>query len=94
MTINIIIKRFFSFQHSSTGIGGEKCDQCDRGFVQSADVTMDHPTLNRTIPHGEMPECVACGECFSNWDRILEDLQTKTQETVGKARRVKVNFYD
>ena len=55
---------------------------------------MDHPTLNRTIPHGEMPECVACGECFSNWDRILEDLQTKTQETVGKARRVKVSFHD
>ena len=37
-----------------------------------------------------MPECVECGECFSNWDRILEDLRTKTQNTVGKARRVKV----
>ena len=53
---------------------------------------MDHPTLNRTIPHGDMPECVACGECFSNWDRILEDLETKTQDTVGRARRVKVIF--
>ena len=51
---------------------------------------MDHPVRNRTIPHGAMPDCVECGECFSNWDRILEDLRTKTQNTVGKAVRVKV----
>ena len=58
--------------------------------MQDAEETIDHPTLNRTIPHGEMPQCKACGECFSNWDRILEELQEKTNETVGKATKVKV----
>ena len=73
------------------GIGGEKCDQCDRGFVQNAVNDVNHPVLNRTIPNGQGPDCVACGECFSNWDRILEELREKTENTVGKARRVKVS---
>ena len=60
--------------------------------MQDAEETIDHPTLNRTIPHGEMPQCKACGECFSNWDRILEELQEKTNETVGKATKVKVKL--
>ena len=60
--------------------------------MQDAEETIDHPTLNRTIPHGEMPQCKACGECFSNWDRILEELQKKTNETVGKATKVKVKL--
>ena len=34
--------------------------------------------------------CVACGECFSNWDRILKELKTKTEEEVLKANQVKV----
>jgi hypothetical protein len=24
---------------------------------------------------GELPNCVPCGECFDNWDRIIRDLQ-------------------
>ena len=75
------------------GIGGEKCDQCDRGWVQSADINVDHPVRNRTIPYGELPQCVECGECFSNWDRILEDLRTKTEKTVEDAKKVKVRHF-
>ena len=26
----------------------------------------------RKIPYGELPQCVECGECFDNWDRILK----------------------
>ena len=60
--------------------------------MQDAAINIDHPVSDRTIPNGEMPQCVECGECFSNWDRILEELQTKTQTTVGRARRVKVSL--
>jgi len=42
------------------GIGGEKCDQCARGYI------------------GTAPQCVPCGECFDNWDRILNDLHGKS----------------
>ena len=93
-----LIKTQFKVEHCFkyeivylVGIGGEKCDQCDRGFVQNAVNDVNHPVLNRTIPNGQGPDCVACGECFSNWDRILEELREKTENTVGKARRVKVS---
>ena len=23
---------------------------------------------------GELPNCVPCGDCFNNWDRIIRDL--------------------
>merc|ERR1712045_872570 len=57
------------------GIGGEKCDQCARGHVQDIAISVDHPVKNKTIPFGETPNCIQCGECFDNWDRILKDLK-------------------
>ena len=73
-----------------SGIGGEKCDECARGYVQRADLTPEHPVLNKTIPHGADPDCIPCGECFENWDRILINLETTTKEEVEKANIVKV----
>ena len=73
-----------------SGIGGEKCDECARGYVQRADLTPEHPVLNKTIPYGADPDCIPCGECFENWDRILINLETTTKEEVEKAEIVKV----
>ena len=52
------------------GIGGEKCDQCDRGY------------------HGEAPQCSPCGECFDNWDLILDGLRNKTYAVIQEASRI------
>lgn len=52
------------------GIGGEKCDQCDRGY------------------HGEAPQCSPCGECFDNWDLILDGLRNKTNAVIQEASRI------
>lgn len=52
------------------GIGGEKCDQCDRGY------------------HGEAPQCSPCGECFDNWDLILDGLKNKTNSVIQEASRI------
>ena len=82
--------RFVSKSLSFLGIGGEKCDECARGYVQRADLSPDHPVLNKTIPYGADPDCIPCGECFSNWDRILTNLETTTKEEVVKAEIVKV----
>ena len=72
------------------GIGGEKCDECARGFVQEMPLTPEHPVLDRQIPYTDLPRCVDCGECFTNWDRILEELANATREKVGNAEQVKV----
>lgn len=40
------------------GIGGYRCDKCDRGY------------------YGTAPTCSPCGECFENWDRIVQDLKS------------------
>lgn len=52
------------------GIGGEKCDQCDRGY------------------HGDAPQCSPCGECFDNWDLILDGLRNKTSVVIDEASRI------
>ena len=80
---------------SHIGIGGEKCDQCAPGFVQEAQLTEDHPVQTGTIPYGENPNCVECGECFTNWNRILDELRMKTEKMVERAEQVKVgaSFY-
>ncbi len=33
--------------------------------------------------------CLPCGECFTNWDRILNDLKNQTEEQVARAEKVK-----
>ena len=71
------------------GIGGDKCDQCTRGYVQEAELTPDHPVLNKTIPDGEEQQCLSCGECFTNWDRILNELFNKTETEVAEANKLK-----
>lgn len=25
---------------------------------------------------GSVPDCIACGECFDNWDRILQEAKS------------------
>lgn len=40
------------------GVGGYKCDHCDRGYI------------------GNVPDCIPCGECFDNWDRILQETKS------------------
>ena len=53
------------------GIGGYKCDECDRGYL------------------GKAPYCETCGECFDNWDMILDGLKQETDEIIENAKKVK-----
>ena len=54
------------------GIGGDKCDECAVGHVQNIPISPDHPVQTRYIPANSRPDCVPCGECFDNWERILK----------------------
>lgn len=38
---------------------------------------------------GEAPYCSPCGECFDNWDDILNDLNTETDNIIVKAKQIK-----
>ena len=58
--------------------------------MQQAEITPEHEVLTRTIPNGADPQCVECGECFDNWDRILIDLRKRTEEMVKRAKTVEV----
>lgn len=53
------------------GIGGYKCDQCDRGYL------------------GHAPYCSPCGECFNNWDLILNGIQEDTKRAIEEAKKIK-----
>ncbi|XP_040566371.1 laminin subunit beta-1 isoform X1 [Lepeophtheirus salmonis] len=72
------------------GIGGEKCDECAIGFFQETHLSPESPVHSRTISYSDSPRCRECGECFTNWNRILTDLSNKTKEKVAKAEMVKV----
>lgn len=38
---------------------------------------------------GYAPRCEPCGECFDNWDIILNDLKIQTQNAIEEAKNIK-----
>lgn len=39
---------------------------------------------------GQLPNCVPCGECFDNWDRVIRDLRDQTHYLVESAKNISV----
>ena len=71
--INIVLMETRNLQTPCSGIGGDKCDECAVGHVQTYQaIGPDHEVHTRYIPANEMPTCTPCGECFDNWERILQ----------------------
>jgi len=86
--LSLIESQYYSGRYTGC-IGGDKCDQCTRGYVQKADLTPEHPVLNKTIPEGDEQQCFTCGECFTNWDRILSEMNDRTKSEVDEAQQLK-----
>nr|XP_023021103.1 laminin subunit beta-1 isoform X2 [Leptinotarsa decemlineata] len=38
---------------------------------------------------GDVPECIPCGECFDNWDRILQETKNQTLDMIERADDIK-----
>jgi laminin beta 1 len=38
---------------------------------------------------GEAPYCSPCGECFDNWDEILDTLKDQTSDLIERAKKIK-----
>lgn len=38
---------------------------------------------------GQAPHCTPCGECFDNWDRVLQEKKEETIEIINKAKNMK-----
>lgn len=38
---------------------------------------------------GNVPDCLTCGECFDNWDRILQTSKNETRDIIDRARDIK-----
>lgn len=38
---------------------------------------------------GQAPHCSACGECFDNWDLILNGLKAQTDRVISQAKEIK-----
>ena len=48
-------------------------DECSVGYIQTYQaIGPDHEVHTRKIEAGETPTCTECGECFNNWQRILQ----------------------
>ncbi|KAE8752609.1 hypothetical protein FOCC_FOCC000731 [Frankliniella occidentalis] len=39
---------------------------------------------------GNVPDCRECGECFNNWDRVLDELKMQTTEVLKSASEIKL----
>ncbi|KAJ8913194.1 hypothetical protein NQ315_009031 [Exocentrus adspersus] len=38
---------------------------------------------------GNVPDCITCGECFENWDRILQETKNHTLDVIERAGDIK-----
>ncbi|XP_074646812.1 laminin subunit beta-1-like [Tubulanus polymorphus] len=38
---------------------------------------------------GSLPNCIPCGECFDNWDKIIQDLRAETNRLMDDAKNIK-----
>ncbi|XP_060515754.1 laminin subunit beta-1 isoform X2 [Cylas formicarius] len=38
---------------------------------------------------GNIPDCLTCGECFDNWDRILQETKNETLKIIDRAGDIK-----
>ncbi len=39
---------------------------------------------------GEVPNCEPCGECFDDWDAIIDDLRDQTEALIGRAHNITI----
>ena len=80
--LSMLYVRFYPSLFSSTACDcdprGSESMQCDKRTGQCqcvAGVTgykCDRCARGTT---GQLPNCVPCGECFDNWDRVIRDLR-------------------
>ncbi|EDW76145.1 uncharacterized protein Dwil_GK14820 [Drosophila willistoni] len=86
------------------GNPNEKCQPCECDPFGSADYQCDRETGKCQCHEGiggykcnecargylgQFPHCAPCGECFNNWDLILNALEDATQATIQRAREIK-----
>jgi hypothetical protein len=73
--VNVFVSNFSA---CDCDMRGSESMQCDKRTGQCTCVTgvtgykCDRCARGTT---GELPNCVPCGECFDNWDRIVRDLR-------------------
>ncbi|EDW63810.1 laminin subunit beta-1 [Drosophila virilis] len=86
------------------GNPNEKCQPCECDQFGAADFQCDRET-GQCVCHegiggykcnecargylGQFPHCAPCGECFNNWDLILNALDESTQATILRAKEIK-----
>lgn len=71
---------------------GSAKEQCDRETGQCACIVgisgYRCDKCDRGF-EGEAPYCTTCGECFDNWDLILNGLQAQTDRVISQAKEIK-----
>ncbi|ALC38940.1 LanB1 [Drosophila busckii] len=86
------------------GNPNEQCQNCECDQFGAADFQCDRET-GQCVCHegiggykcnecargylGQFPHCAPCGECFNNWDLILQALDAATQANIQRAREIK-----
>ncbi|KAK2178481.1 hypothetical protein NP493_542g02038 [Ridgeia piscesae] len=87
------------------GDPSHQCFPCDCDRVGSATLQCDRHTgacecLEGVGGHkcdrcargttGFMPNCVPCGECFDDWDRIISELSSQTNRLIQEGSEIKI----
>lgn len=74
------------------GSGGPLCNECPRGYVCGPPACCDH--FKHVLQAygfrytGTWPHCQPCGECFNNWDKILQGIRQDLDDLIEKANNI------
>lgn len=79
----------FPCQCSMSGSASAQCDRTNGSCICLPGMSGEKCDKCARGYIGIAPHCTPCGECFENWDVVIQELKDRTDRLVETARRIK-----
>ena len=74
---------------SMSGSSSAQCDRSNGSCICLPGISGDKCDKCARGFLGNAPHCTSCGECFENWDVVIQQLKKRTERLIDSARKIK-----